>query len=86
MITKVKRPNDKIISGAEINFRIGFKIALKSARIRPAKSKNFQSFEKENPLTKKAAKDIANELPKILTIKRSIFSKYAQYKNTWNLS
>jgi len=44
LMTSVKSPRVKMMSGAESSFKIGFKIALKIARIKPASRSNFQSW------------------------------------------
>ena len=71
-MTRENRPSDKKSIGVETSFKIGFKTALKIAKIRPAMSSKRQSLGKLNPWTKKAAREIARAFPKILTIKRNI--------------
>ncbi len=73
LIINEKSPSDIIINGKEINFSKGFKIALNSARIKPASNKSFQSRGKEKFGTKYEAIEIARAFPRILTKNLSIF-------------
>lgn len=68
----VNNPNDSKIKGKEIVFRIGFRIALKIAKIKLAKSNIFQPPVIIKPGKKVFAKYKAKTLAVTLAIIRNI--------------
>lgn len=75
-MTIMNKPRVRIITGNEMNFRIGLMVMFSNPSAAPARAYSLIPPVKPNPATNQEAAYKATELPNILTKKAIIFSLY----------